>query len=187
MTENELNKKLVKELKKRVHGYEVDCFKNIYHSLTIDPQGNIRTDTSDDGKIARTGRAYQTDICVYEESGRNDVPRVVIELKKGSISTHQTVIYSENARKHKEVYPFLRYGLLLLGFNGDVPPRTVFHGAHFDFILATMDDYPSNNELEELLKIIEHESKMSLLLGDYLFDKSGRKRKHLFWKQLQIK
>ena len=81
-------------------------------ALTVDPKHPVRGDS-----------AFQTDLCVFEtktvpsntaNGPKSDdvlIPRVVLEFKSG-ISTHDVLTYSAKARKHKQVYPYLRYGLV---------------------------------------------------------------------------
>ena len=54
--------------------------------------------------------AFQTDLCIFEKVSEGvEIPRVVMEFKP-DISTHDVLTYSTKARKHKQVYPYLRYG-----------------------------------------------------------------------------
>jgi len=45
------------------------------------------------------------------------LPFVVIETKYGSFSTHDVLIYSTKALKHKEIYPYIRYGFVVGGID----------------------------------------------------------------------
>ena len=58
--------------------------------------------------------AFETDLCVFETVGSEPVkiPRVVMEFKQG-LSTHDVLTYSAKATRHKQVYPYLRYGLVI--------------------------------------------------------------------------
>src|SRR6266700_4249394 len=72
----------------------------------------------------RGDSAFQTDLCVFDQKSDGVViPRVVLEFKT-SITTHDVITYSAKARKHKQVYPYLRYGLVVL--NSAVVPRRFF-------------------------------------------------------------
>jgi len=51
--------------------------------------------------------AFQTDLLI----AKNSIPLAVIETKYGGFSTHDVLVYSVKAQKHKETYPYLRYGL----------------------------------------------------------------------------
>ena len=65
--------------------------------------------------------AFETDLCVFETVGSEPVkiPRVVMEFKQG-LSTHDVLTYSAKATRHKQVYPYLRYGLVI-GKEGSLP------------------------------------------------------------------
>jgi len=79
---------------------------------------------------------YETDLLVRDRARDGSwTPRVVIECKLGKITTHDALTYSAKAATHKQVHPYLRYGILI----GDrehyaIPGRLVRHGAHFDFM-----------------------------------------------------
>src|SRR5450755_2665962 len=71
-------------------------------SLTVDPTHPTRGNS-----------AFQTDLCVFEEKKKDIlIPRVVMEFKS-RITTHDVLTYSAKARKHKQVYPYLRYGIVI--------------------------------------------------------------------------
>jgi hypothetical protein len=66
-------------------------------------------------KPTRGASAFQTDLCIFEErSPEILIPRVVIEFKT-RITTHDVLTYSAKAIKHKQIYPYLRYGILVSG------------------------------------------------------------------------
>ena len=67
-----------------------------------------------DGPKQPRSAGYQTDLLVYDSYPNGEwVPRVVIECKTDSVTTHDTLTYSTNAQTHKHVHPYLRYGLLI--------------------------------------------------------------------------
>ena len=58
--------------------------------------------------------AYETDLLVVEKfTSGNWKPRVVIECKIDSVTTHDAITYSEKSFAHKKVHPYIRYGILL--------------------------------------------------------------------------
>lgn len=74
--------------------------------------------------------SYAVDILVSE----NNIPRVAVECKIKTYSTHDVITYSEKSGKHKTVYPHLRYGFLLLNSEWKKFTRRYFeHANHFDF------------------------------------------------------
>lgn len=107
--------------------YQVTVDNNL--ELSVDPKKPKRGDSG-----------FQTDLCVFEEKSSDVViPRVVLEFK-GGITTHDVLTYSAKARKHKQVYPYLRYGLIV----ADVPtvPRRVFvHNESLDFFAAMRNNH----------------------------------------------
>lgn len=79
--------------------------------------------------------AFQTDLCVFEQVAANvRIPRVVLEFKPG-LSTHDILTYTTKARKHKQVYPYLRYGLVA-SKERRVTGKFFTHNEALDFYLA---------------------------------------------------
>src|ERR1700678_368223 len=102
--------------------YEVTVDNNL--KVTIDPK-----------KPMRGVSAFQTDLCVFEAKSANvAIPRVVLEFKT-KISTHDVLTYSAKARRHKQVYPYLRYGLVVSEV-ATVPRRFFVHNEALDFFVA---------------------------------------------------
>ena len=54
---------------------------------------------------------------------------------KTDITTHDVLTYSTKARKHKQVYPYLRYGLVI-GSVERIPRRFFTHNEGLDFCVA---------------------------------------------------
>ena len=64
-------------------------------------------------KPSRGQSAFETDLCVFEQISEDlEIPRVVLEFKT-KITTHDILTYSAKAGKHKNIYPYLRYGLII--------------------------------------------------------------------------
>jgi hypothetical protein len=112
--------------------YEVTVDNDL--NLTVNPKRPVRGDS-----------AFQTDLCVFEEKSPDVIiPRVVLEFKTG-ITTHDVLTYSAKARKHKQVYPYLRYGIV--ASNEPVVPRRFFvHNEALDFFAGL-----KNIELSDLV------------------------------------
>src|SRR5882672_7887143 len=95
--------------------------------LTVDPKQPMRGDS-----------AFQTDLCVFEEKSADVViPRVVLEFKT-NITTHDVITYSAKARKHKQVYPYLRYGVVMSSV-ATIPKRLFVHNESLDFAAAVQE------------------------------------------------
>ncbi|MBT4483875.1 MAG: hypothetical protein HOC71_09385, partial [Candidatus Latescibacteria bacterium] len=83
---------------------------NLLYQVTVDNHLELKVNP----KHPKRGQsAFQTDLCVFEQIEADvNIPRVVLEFKT-NISTHDVITYSAKARKHKQVYPYLRYGLVI--------------------------------------------------------------------------
>ena len=102
--------------------YQVTVDNNL--KLTVDPKIPVK------GKSA-----FETDLCIFEtKSDEIKIPRVVIELKE-RITTHDVLTYSAKARRHKQIYPYLRYGLAASSVKF-VPGRFFTHNESMDFCAA---------------------------------------------------
>ena len=101
----------------------------LLYEVTVDNNLSLTVDV----KAPRRGNsAFQTDLCIFEKKTATvSIPRVVLEFKT-SISTHDVITYSAKARKHKEVYPYLRYGIVASD-NASVPGRLFRHNESMDF------------------------------------------------------
>jgi hypothetical protein len=76
--------------------------------------------------------AYQADLCVFEtKSADVAITRVVLKFKP-RITTHGILTYSAKATKHKQVYPYLRYGLVASS-EAAVSRRLFTHNESLDF------------------------------------------------------
>ncbi|MCC7362076.1 MAG: hypothetical protein IT317_21505 [Anaerolineales bacterium] len=120
---------------------------------------------------------FETDLLVREVEGETWKPRVVIETKLRSVTTHDAITYSQKAVLHKQVHPYLRYGILL----GDrlhhpLPGRLFRHGAHFDFMTSWVDQAPTPGEFESLLALLLEEVSASRQLEEILKDSRSRSR-----------
>jgi hypothetical protein len=65
-------------------------------------------------------------------------PQIIIEGKLNSVTTHDTITYSQKAATHRNVHPFLRLRYVILIGNRKYFPllgRLFRHRAHFDFML----------------------------------------------------
>lgn len=112
--------------------------------LTVNPKSPTRGES-----------AFQTDLCVFEATRAGvELPRVVMEFKP-NITTHDVLTYSAKARKHKQVYPYLRYGLIISEI-AEVPRRFFAHNEALDFALALAGTKPDHRRklLARLVKLV---------------------------------
>lgn len=106
-------------------------------------------------------------------------PRIVIEAKLYRITTHDAITYSQKAMTHKQVHPYLRYGIMVGNRkNYPLPGRLFRHGAHFDFMLSWVGIEPTDNEITSLVKVIKDEVKASQDLEEIIYRSRSKNREH---------
>ena len=121
---------------------------------------------------------YQTDILVFDENAQDEwIPRIVIECKVGSVTTHDALTYSTKAATHKHVHPYLRYGILVANFGNALPGRLIRHGAYFDFMMTWAGVEPTQNEWTCLSKLLNDELQASRDLQRLFSGKHGKNPK----------
>ena len=83
---------------------------------------------------------------------------MVIEVKnntrKSGITSHDILTYSTKALKHKEIYPYLRYGLLYIHSQENLPQRFFMHNVGFDFAMVVRDP---EKEIDDITKIVKEQ------------------------------
>jgi hypothetical protein len=134
---------------------------------------------------------YETDLLVIEKfSSGNWKPRVVIECKIDSVTTHDAITYSEKSFAHKRVHPYLRYGILIGNRKHyPLPGRLFRHGLSFDFMASWVGFSSTIIERDDLLNIILEEVESSRSLEGMLFQSRNpdRKRYVILHKPLRLK
>ena len=126
-------------------------------------------------KPARTEtHGYQTDLLIAERTSEAAqwVPRVVVEFKLGSVTTHDALTYSAKAATHKNVHPYLRYGIVIGNHKGAVPRRLIRHGHHFDFMLTLSSERLSTADRRRLVELLEEEVRASQRIEALLRERS---------------
>lgn len=106
--------------------------ESLIYKIIVNPRGEFFPSEPIEPK--RGSLAFQTDLLV--KKGR--LPLVVVETKHGRFSTHDVLTYSAKAVKHKEVYPCLRYGVVV-GEVNIISNKFFTHNVGFDFALAIKD------------------------------------------------
>lgn len=172
-SEREVGEHLAEDLRRHLARENVivsDCF-NLYYALSIDGEGRVTTEKGDAGSIRRGSlSAFQVDLAVYDPpaAGRQVVPRVVLELKTGGVTTHDLMLYSTKASRHKDVYPYLRYGLVALGEKSRVHPKVLRHGALFDFMVIVSQPSLDSRLAGRIAEVVAEEVRASRQLTRYL-------------------
>ena len=131
--------------------------------------------------------AFETDLVVYEKNNGKIIPRVIIESKVGTVTTHDAITYSHKAMYHKNVIPFVRYGIML-GARGKYPlPGRLFrHGTNFDFLFSFVDYQPTEKELDVFIQMLKKEIVYSHKIEEILFNSRSRNRKHYYMLQKEF-
>jgi hypothetical protein len=125
---------------------------------------------------------YETDLIVREfvdPIANQWIPRVVVEAKVFSITTHAAITYSQKAHTHKTVHPYLRYGIMLgRREHYPLPGRLFRHGSYFDFMISFVEELPSQEEIDLFVSLIKDEIRASQDLEKMIYD--SRKRALVF-------
>ena len=130
---------------------------------------------------------FETDLLVYQRRDNQCIPRVIIEVKLGSVTTHDAITYSNKAAYHKQVMPYLRYGIIL----GDrstypLPGRLFRHGTHFDFLFSFVGTEPSTLETYTFIEMLRKEVIYSQQMEEILNNSRNKSRKHYFMLQKEF-
>ncbi len=123
---------------------------------------------------------YETDLIICQNLTENKwKPRIIIEGKLNSDTTHDAMTYSQKAATHKHVHPFLRYGILIVNRKHyPLPGRLFRNGVQFDFMLSWVGYEPTNEEWKDFIKVIKDEIQYSQQLEEMIFHSRSRNRKH---------
>lgn len=125
-----------------------------------------------DADLETEEQRFETDLSIFEDG----TPRLVIEVKHETVSTHGLMYTNDKAEKHKQVFPFLRYGLLVTSSKRNLTKKYLWHNRLLDFIYKgqqEMEDEADLNqqEMDELGSIIDENLQYSkeyeqILTGD---------------------
>ena len=133
---------------------------------------------------------FETDTVVFERAGGVVKPRVIVEAKLGSVTTHDAITYSYKAEKHKAITPYVRYGIMV----GErehypLPGRLFRHGTNFDFMFSFKGEAPDDVEWDAFVALIEREVHYSRQIEEMLHESRspGRKRYFVMEKQLVLR
>ncbi len=145
--------------------YEVKTGENLIYKVIVNPQGEYEPKKAK--APIRGSYAFQTDLLIIKKS--KQLPLVVIETKYNAFSTHDILTYSTKAQKHKEIYPYLRYGLVVGGID-IIQNRFFTHNSSFDFAVALKRI--NDKSLNKLIKIIKEQIKSAEMILDILTEKN---------------
>ena len=131
---------------------------------------------------------FQVDLIIYEKDNNKMIPRVIVESKVESITTHDAITYSHKANLHKAVMPYIRYGIMC-GNIKQLPIRAFKHGTAFDFLFSFSCFDPTTQEMNEFIDMLKKEIAYSQQIQEILNTSMNRNRKkyHMIQKGLVIK
>ena len=150
----------------------------LLYRVTVDNQLSLTVKVE---RPVRGNSAFQTDLCIFEKKSKDvSIPRVVMEFKT-RITTHDVLTYSAKATKHKQVYPYLRYGIVASSETA-VPGRLFTHNESLDFC-ATIAGLEGKKLSDFFAKLLAAEVESSRRLEAIAF---GSVRTRLFRSEVTI-
>jgi hypothetical protein len=114
--------------------------------------------------------AFQVDLLIAKKD--YELPLIVIETKYEKLTTHHILTYSTKALKHKGIYPYLRYGLVIGGVN-HIPKKFFTHNEGFDFAFA-LDDVNNDEAIDKLIEVIKQEINNAETLLKIIFNNRNK-------------
>lgn len=131
--------------------------------------------------------AFETDLLIYEKEV-SIKPRIIIESKINNISTHDAITYSYKAQTHKNVTPYIRYGIMLGNRQHyPLPGRLFRHGTNFDFMISFKDFILSNDEKSAFIDLIKKEISYSQKIEEMIYESRFKSRKHYYILQKELR
>lgn len=165
MNETKFKRELREELKERLgNDYSIEMDKNLIYKVIVDK--NLQYIPINPKNPKRGEYAFQTDLVIIKKD--SNLPLVIIETKYGGFSTHDVLTYSTKALKHKEIYPYIRYGLVVGGKN-KIDNKFFIHNVGFDFAIALRE--LKEEDLKRLSTIIQKQLESAKLVLDIFMNK----------------
>ena len=166
MTEKDWVKSIISDIEKLLR--QTDDNIRVVDGHRLSYANEILTYGNDNEPDKQKSFGYETDILIYEQLNKTTwKPRVVVETKLDSVTTHDAITYSQKAQTHKYVHPYLRYGILI----GDrkhhpLPGRLFRHGQHFDFMFSWKTLQADKKEMKSFVEILNDEIQASKTLDE---------------------
>jgi hypothetical protein len=131
---------------------------------------------------------FETDLLIYEQVDDIIKPRIIIEAKVDSVSTHDAITYSYKAQSHKNVTPYIRYGIMLGNRKHyPLPGRLYRHGTNFDFMISFIGYELNKYEKLAFVELIKKEISYSQQFEEMLYESRSKDRKRYFLLQKELK
>lgn len=185
MKENDWTKSICELLQKQDLGENIyiDVLKKIPYAFEI----SSFNDEWEIDKNSFSETSFETDMVVYEKLNNKIVPRVIIESKVGTVTTHDAITYSHKAMYHKNVLPYVRYGIMLGARETyPLPGRLFRHGTNFDFLFSFVDYLPSDKEINAFIEMVKKEITYSRQFEEILSNSRSRNRKRYYMLQKEF-
>lgn len=185
MRENEWTKSICELLQKQDLGDNIyiDVLKKIPYAFEI---STFNKDWEIEPENFRE-TSFETDMVIYEKCNDRIVPRVIVESKVGTVTTHDAITYSHKAMYHKNVIPFVRYGIMLGARQTyPLPGRLFRHGTNFDFLFSFVDYLPSDKEVSAFVEMVKKEITYSRQFEEILTNSRSRNRKRYYMLQKEF-
>lgn len=167
MTEKNFVDILVGGLTKGLKGYGISSKEALIYKVIVNEKGEFLP--SNPARPTRGTLSFQVDILIKKDK----LPLVVIETKFGRFTTHDVITYSTKALKHKDIYPYLRYGLIV-GGKRIISNKFFTHNLGFDFALA-IENAENAENINEFIGLIKKQIKSAEFLLEVLKDKNQTK------------
>lgn len=155
------------------------------------PYANEVCSYSDSGEPEPSSMKYETDMLVVETIDSKWIPRVIIEVKcHGSITTHDVITYSHKASTHRQVHPYIRYGILISQRERyPLPDRLFRHGTQFDFMFSLVGAIATEEEMNDFIDLLFEEVEASRTMQELIYGSRKKKRKRftILHKALKVK
>ena len=131
--------------------------------------------------------AFETDLLIYEKE-EFIKPRIIIESKINNVSTHDAITYSYKAQSHKNVTPYVRYGIMLGNRKHyPLPGRLFRHGTNFDFMISFKDFILSDDERTTFIELIKKEISYSQKMEEMIYESRYKNRMHYYILQKELR
>jgi hypothetical protein len=176
MTEKEWVLSIINDIENELRRTDNNLRASAGHRLSY--ANEILSYNNSNEPITQNSLGYETDILIFEQIDEVTwKPRIIIETKVGSVTTHDAITYSEKASKHKYVHPFLRYGILVSRREDyPLPGRLFRNGQNFDFMLSWKTYEADENERLRFFEILHDEINASKQLEEILFNSRKKNR-----------
>ncbi|MEN3013527.1 MAG: hypothetical protein ABDH23_02790 [Endomicrobiia bacterium] len=154
--EERFRKKLkytLKNMFKTDTNIEISDKRSLLYKVFVDQELNYTPSTPKNPK--RGDFAFETDILISKKLKSDTfIPLIVLEVKHGGFSTHDVLTYSSKAIKHKEIYPYLRYGLIV-SKKKNIDTKFFIHNVGFDFAISF--EKLDKNALRDIKNMIKNQ------------------------------